>query len=363
MRTTVHTVFLAALAGVAACSDSPDGRSRSRYEEPGPHPVGNARFAILSSGGDRVLTTEAWYPAAESEAAEAGAGFPIEDFVPPGPDRAAFTALLATAHDPGTRRRTQSKYDAEPTTEPGLLPVVLFSHCHECTRFSAFTVAERLASWGFVVIAPDHAGNTLFDGLAGTGADIGDPFLAIRGDDLSLVLDSSLSAMPGAFPEALRGRLDGTRVGVFGHSFGGATVGRVLQEDPRVSAGFAMGAPVESFVFPSVTLAGIDEPLGFLLLEEDDSIGPIGNDFIVQNFEAANPPVWLIEMPDAGHWSVSDLCGIVPDLGDGCIGEDGSWAPIAETRADAATWATAFFELRLNGVPDASTGLDPDVRE
>src|SRR6185503_13343779 len=141
------------------------GRTHSRFEEPGPFPVGNTRFAVTSTGG-RTLLVEAWYPADESERADAELGFPIEEFVPAGPDRDAFVTMLATAPDPGTRRQTRSKLDAIPASAPAEFPVAVFSHCHECTRFSSFSIAERLASFGTVVLAPDHTTNTLFDGTA-----------------------------------------------------------------------------------------------------------------------------------------------------------------------------------------------------
>lgn len=348
---------LVVIAASAACSPGDDGgRARSPYEEPGPHPVGNLRFALTDSAG-RVLLTEVWYPAAESERAAAEDGAPIEDFVPAGADHDDFVGLLASAPDPGTRRQTRSKLDAIPAADPALLPVVVFSHCHECLRFSSFSVAERLASWGFAVLAPDHADNTLFDGLAGDGVEITDDFLGVRSRDIALVLDSALSPTAVAIPAALRGRLDPARVGMFGHSFGAATIGRVLQDDPRVKAGFAMGAPVQSPLFPSVTLANIAEPMALLLLEKDESIGSIGNDFIGQNFEAAVAPVWLFSLQDAGHWSVSDLCGIVPELGDGCIG-DATWVDPDDGRGAAAAWATAFFELTLEGEGGAEEHLE-----
>lgn len=356
MRPLPYATALLLLTAACTSGGEKSGRSPSPYEVPGPYPVGNVRFALSDSAG-RVLLTEAWFPAAESERAAADAGTPIEDFVPAGTDHDDFVALLASAPDPATRRQTRSAPDGVPAADPGLLPVVLFSHCHECTRFSSFTIAERLASWGYAVLAPDHQDNTLFDGLAGTGVEITDDFLTLRGDDLALVLDSALAPAAAAIPAAIRGRLDPARVGIYGHSFGAATVGRVLQEDARVTAGFAMGAPVASPLFPSVTIAGVDDPFAMLLLEEDESIGSIGNNFIEQNFADATAPVWLIRLRSAGHWSVSDICGVVPDLGDGCIGTT-EWVAIDEGRGAAAAWATAFFRLHLDGDADAEGDLE-----
>ena len=66
--------------------------------------------------------------------------------------------------------------------------------------------------------------------------------------------------------------------------------------------------------------------------------------------------MWRISLRDAGHWSVSDLCGIVAGFGDGCIGET-DWVAIDESRNAAAAWATAFFELHLEGDENAAADL------
>lgn len=329
----------------------------SIYEVDGPHPVGNARFVANDAARGRTLLTEVWYPADESERAAAETGSPIEEFVPAGAERDAFLALLADAPDPATRRRTRSKLDAVPAAAPATLPVVVFSHCHECTRFSSFTIAERLASWGFVVIAPDHEDNTLLDPVA----TIDDAFLQTRGTDVSFVLTTALA---GA---VLPGRLDPARVGMLGHSFGAATVGRVLQEDARVKAGFAMGAPLVS-VFPSVAIENIDEPAALYVLAEDNSIGSTGNSLMNGNFVNAAFPVWKIELADAGHWSVSDLCGIVPEFDAGCLepavrhdGEPFTWLDIETARNVTAAYATAFFSLHLDGDEAARAELEKDL--
>jgi predicted dienelactone hydrolase len=74
------------------------------------------------------------------------------------------------------------------------------------------------------------------------------------------------------------GRLDMTRVGVFGHSFGGAAAALFCHEDSRCKAGIDVdGAP-----HGSVIQAGIDRPFMFLLSdhshESDSEGGQIGAD-------------------------------------------------------------------------------------
>lgn len=330
------------------------------YDAPGPHPVGNRRFTVESGG--RSLTVEVWYPADPAAAAAAAAGQPIADFVAPGPDREAMDALLAglsPAGVIGTRLQTRSAFEAA-IADGGPWPLLVFSHCHGCVRFSAFTLAEHLASHGFIVAAPDHAGNTLFDNTALIGED----FLVTRREDLQAVLGAML-ADAAAVPPGFLGQVDAGRVGALGHSFGAATVGRLLQDDPRVRAAMPIAAPVENLLFPGTSLAAIDRPMLLLRALEDNSIGALGNELMVSNFGSANPPVWRIDVADAGHWSFSDICGLTDDLAAGCgegirqtiPGEGFTYLDIDVARTIAGAYALAFFDLHLRGNADAAAVL------
>ena len=349
------------------------------YTRPGPHPVGNARF--LLPAGDRELWVEVWYPADASATELAAQGHPIAEFVPAGPDRVAFEDLLAglsPAGQIGTRLQTSSALDAAPAPG-GPWPVLVSSHCFNCVRFSMFSVAERLASHGFVVAAPDHTGGTLFDKLKGDSADLGEDFLQVRRADLGLVLDAVLDANATAVPAPLRGLADPARVGVYGHSFGAATAGRLAQEDPRVRAALPIAAPVENPLFPNTHVADIHVPMLAILAEEDNSIGKLGNNLIGNNFAAQNPPAWLLRVRDAGHWNFTDICGLTADFSAGC-GEGTrqtddtafTYLDIAIGRGIASAYTLAFFDLHLRdnaaardylGAPDPADLVTVEIRE
>jgi dienelactone hydrolase len=278
-------------------------------------------------------------------------------------------ALLESVPEQCTRRETSSSQGAQPAASPAELPLVIFSHCHECTRYSSFSLAERLASHGIVVAAPDHARNTLFD----SGAMLNVAFLATRASDISAVLDELLTANSQALPELLQGRFDANRVAVAGHSFGAVTAGKVLQDDPRFKAGLIMAAPFESPVFPGVSVANVAEPLLFIVAVEDNSIGSLGNSVIRANYDAAVSPAWKIEIADAGHWSVSDIAGIVPQFGAGCgegerqtvPGESFTYLDNVLARDITATYGMLFFAAQLLGDDEAGQALGvsthPDI--
>src|SRR5205085_1979378 len=63
------------------------------------------------------------------------------------------------------------------------------------------------------------------------------------------------------------GRLDMTRVGVFGHSLGGATAAQFCSEDSRCKAGI----DIDGSLHGSVGQEGIHKPFMFLLSDRGDS--------------------------------------------------------------------------------------------
>lgn len=111
-----------------------------------------------------------------------------------------------------------------PGQTPASIPVVVFSHgLWETPEFAA-SFMEVLASYGFVVAAPDHLGSDkgqqqrLLSGLSQTGSELSEFY--DRPLDVSFVLDTLEQRNSSEFD----GRLNLSQVGVFGHSYGGYTV-------------------------------------------------------------------------------------------------------------------------------------------
>lgn len=335
------------------------------YGQPGAFPVGNRTFTLNLP--DRPLLVEVWYPAEAAAKPAADAGESIVEFVPAGPDRDTMIDLLGKLGAPGLVGVTQQTHAARDAVlaDMSQRPLVLLSHCHNCTRFSLFSVAEHLASRGFVVAAPDHAGNTLFDSLKGMSADIGEAFLMVRVADLRGLLDAMLDPNHPDVPAALKGIVDPKKVGAMGHSFGSATAGRIAQDDDRIVAAMPVFAPVENPFFPGTKVANIAEPTLFALAVEDNSILQIGNDLIVSNFKAAATPTRLLTLADTGHWGVTDICGLVADFEPGCgpgtrMTDNSAFtyqAP-AIVRGVVGAYAAAFFALTLEGDAGAAAYLD-----
>lgn len=317
------------LACLAACGDPETPPDRS-VEERGPYTVGTARFV----GDGRTL--QSFYP---TEVAEAEVAFEsLEDE----PHRTRYAELLAMADPACPTRRISVAVDAPPAA--GAFPLVVVSHCYTCTRLNLATASAQLASHGFVVLSVDHDGATLWNLLAVNQTGLTSEALDARVADMQAALAADHASLASA---------DRTRVGSLGHSFGAVTAGKLAEQDDRIQATFALAAPIDSPLFPGVSLAPI--PLAFLVAREDNSISEFGNDFIRDNYEAAPKASWKLEVADAGHWSVSDLVGVVDNFDAGCgldtrqtDGRPFSYIGPTTGRAITAAYVTAFFRATLD---------------
>ena len=363
-------------AGTDAADDS-DAASESSWpgvaavaaDSVGPSAVGHSTFSFSrdTADGSRAFSVEVWYPAT----GESGDGTALAELEPDADRRVALSGLIAAAPTGCLRDHIDAHRDAAAALRPGA-PLLVYSHCHVCTRWSGSAVAERLASHGFVVLAPDHEGNTLYDDLAGVAADVGAAFLRVRADDVHAVIaavrgGTGADALPSIVREAAQ--LPGgaaPRVGVLGHSFGAVTAGLVAQEDPQVVAAFAIAAPMANPLVPGVVVADIGaRPLGFLLATEDNSITTIGNNFLRTNFADAAGAKLLAELADAGHWGMSDVVALTEGFAPGC-GEDQrmtnpretfTYLSPARTRDLTAGVVTAFFVEAFAGAEAAQAAL------
>lgn len=347
-------------SGDGSIPQSPDAGTSAEHGPP--YAVGTARFALAVTSA-RTLDVQVWYPADDSAKAEAAAGRPVADFET-GAHKTTLTGLLSAAPD-GCTSKTMHAADAPPSYTRGKpFPMLVFSHCMDCVRFSMFSVAEQLASRGFVVAAPDHLGGTIYD-AAGV---INSEFLRTRAGDIRGVIDALLDASATAVPEPVRGKLDASRIGAFGHSYGSITTGLVLQTDTRVKAGIMIAAPPESVLLSGVTIANIRQPGLFFEALEDNSITVLGNAYIEANYDDYPVSARLIQVADAGHWSFTDIAGL-GNFDPGCGTGQRMTNPLASfryldnevARGLTKSYVTAFFESQLLDDAAAKAVLDLPV--
>ncbi len=322
----------------SADSSSTGAPQAPPYESRGPYGVGLQTSTVMA--GTREVEVTVWYPSDSNTGSTA-----LVDLVPEA-QRDVLQGLIDDAPAECVRASAEGTLDAG--LAEGTFPVVMVSHCYSCLGLSSGFIAERLASHGVIVIGLTHTGGSLFDAVAGNPGPLDGEFLQTRSEDVINTLEvlSESGEMAAA--------MDTSRLGMFGHSFGATTTGLVLQNDDRFTAGVAIAAPIQNPLLPGVDTAQVAEPMLYLLMEEDNSILALGNNLLRSNAMGMPGGSWLVEIADAGHWSPSDLCGIVEDFMPGCGDDvrqtDGTaftYLSADEGRNITAAYVTAFFALHL----------------
>ncbi len=218
------------------------------------------------AGGPRELMIQVWYPTDH-----AGPGQSYRS-----PDEVSLIkqhlALVQTHAAPG----------APLAVTPSRFPLVLFAPSWTGRRNQNTVQAEELASHGFVVVGIDHPYSTdltIFpdgrkarsnlsefldcssDETVTACVRAANSQLNLRTADVRFVLDE-LELFNHNDPDGLlTGRLDTERVGIFGHSFGGAVAAEVCRTDAR----FKAGANYDGLLFGGVLEQGIGKPFLFLM--------------------------------------------------------------------------------------------------
>ena len=148
--------------------------------------------------------------------------------------------------------------DAPLDASGGPYPVILFSHGSCGYPLQSTFLTPLLASRGYIVIAPPHPGNTIneFPTCGTPNAQVAS--FIDRPKDMSFVLDQILAANQDP-SSPFFGAVDGSRVAMTGHSFGGLTTFLVAAQDPRVSVAVAMAPATPrngKFTLPSLIMDG-----------------------------------------------------------------------------------------------------------
>ncbi|MFD3569797.1 alpha/beta hydrolase family protein [Streptomyces sp. NPDC058667] len=264
------------------------------------------------------------------------------------------------------RTRTHSRTDARPA--PGRRPLVLLSPGFGVSRWTLTHLAEDLASRGFVVASVDHAyesyGISLPDGRTLTcvactaldeGGVHGSVVTSTRAADMRYVLDRLTGPRP-VWRYAVD-VIDARRIGMAGHSIGGASAATAMVADPRVDAGVNMdGAFWEDL--PAEGLRG--RP--FLMLgTHDDTHLPGGTDATWdRTWSALDGWKRWITVAGSDHFTFSDGPVLARHFG----------LPQPELPTDRAvavtrTYVAAFFDRHLRGLPrpllDGPSPANPEV--
>jgi predicted dienelactone hydrolase len=277
----------------------------------GPYRVGIVDRELVDEARGRRLMTSVWYPAAEG-----GTEAPLTH----NPDE-VMTALGDLTGLPAPlfqhlRYVTLAAHEGAPVlADSPQFPVLVFSHGLVGMRLQNSSTLQELASWGYVVVALDHtdaAAVTVFPdgearyydaerfgipaGVEPTKALVNDRIFPVWVADQRFIYDS-LEAWEADDP-MLAGRLDLSRIGSFGHSFGGATALDVCLVDARCDAAVDMdgGLYGESETLPAV------RPL--LLMSSAESVQyPEAVESWSSLIARATDAAYWLELPNSSHLS------------------------------------------------------------
>ncbi len=240
------------------------------------------------AGTKRELLVWIWYPAPAGQSS-------ADDYLP-APLRVEVERDLGAVLG-GLLTRDLSKVhphsvgNADVSSQQRTYPVVIMRAGASSEVWNYSTLAEDLASHGYIVVgfdAPYRTSVVVFpDGRAmrrtpennaelcegqepAQQARCVNRVLTAWIADIGFVLDRLERLNTSDASGKFTGRLDMTRVGVFGHSFGGATALQFCHDDPRCKAGM----DVDGQPFGSVIQAGLRQPFMFLMSDHSRESDP-----------------------------------------------------------------------------------------
>ncbi len=328
----------------------------------GPYPVGIVDREVVDQTHGRRLMVSIWYPAAQS-----GTPAPLTHH----PDEVA-AGLGKLAGLPGLPFqhlryfRLAASEDVPPLTDAAPFPVLVFSHGLVGLRLQNSSTLQDLASWGYVVVALDHTdaaavtvlsdGETRFYNLERFGITsnvepdktlVNERVFPVWVADQRFIYD--MLERWAANDPLLAGKLDVTRIGSFGHSFGGATALEVCRIDTRCRAAVNMDGGLYGTI---VTEPAVRPLLLMSSAESNQYFEPVEQ--WTRMIENANAGAYWLELPGSTHFSFTITQLLSPILA------PKDFDPRAGLRI-VDTYLRAFFDLHLRGV--RTLPAEPEPRE
>ena len=340
-------------------------------EPTGPSPVGSTSLHVTDASrpdpwvaevAARELMVSLWYPAAPADgprarymtAAESGLMLANAGVtgVPPG--------ALSTV-------RTSAVSDAVPAGRSRGHPFVVLSPGFIHPRSALTALAEDLASHGYVVAGIDHTYESVAtafpDGRVTTGLareaprrDRAETVMAGRAADVSFVLGELTGAHP---PCTGAGLIDPSRIGMAGHSIGGAAAIAAMLADSRIRAGIDMDGATAA----AIPRRGLSRPFLFLGKQSNYTPGTAGAVITSERRRKLMGPVstwerdwklltgwkrWLV-VAGAVHASFTDLALLAEQIGI----DTEAGIPGARSLDITRAYVRAFFDQHLRGSPQA----------
>jgi len=225
-------------------------------------------------------------------------------------------------------------------------PLAVFSHGSFGYRGSNISTFEDLASNGYVVCSIDHSYHAFFakhtdgtmtlvnteflnDAVNITNGDYDEQttytktheWLALRSSDINFVLDKILKNDEGEIPESVGALINEDKIGLFGHSLGGAAAAQTGRERPDVDAvividGTMIGEEI-GFEDGQASLTSEVYPISLLNLYNDshyEDARQLGTAYNNLSASAHAAEAYDIVIRGSGHLNFTDLPLFSPTL-------------------------------------------------
>lgn len=330
--------------------------------------VDSTRIDSLATkpGIKRELTVWIWYPASYKKS------YPTVEYLP-------FNWRKVLAQKQGfimskCFTRNFSKVHPHSVSSPELskeqvkYPVVFLKSGIGTLATDYTTLAEDLASHGYIVVGNDSPystfivvypdgrviGKTAHGNPGETGSSIPDrthlanALIRIWSDDTKFMLNK-LEELNSNSQNRFYKRMDLKSVGIFGHSFGGATATQFCHDEPRCKAGIDMdGAP-----FGTVILTGFKKPFMFLLAGHEGESDPFSIQIkanIRGIYNSLPKSRVMISLHGAKHFNFTDMALTKEKV---IFRLAGATGPIGSRRGleVEAGCIRTFFDVYLKGQP------------
>ncbi|MFI6603701.1 alpha/beta hydrolase family protein [Nonomuraea sp. NPDC050536] len=369
----------------------------------GPHAIGTVSKRLVDRSRkdpwlptrDRELMVSVWYPAHPGGGQQRAPWMTSAALAKYRPELERMLTQTAQMRQTGDGTislagvefpTTHARYGAPVRRAASPYPVLLFSPGAAADREEHTTIAEDLASHGYIVITLGHTYDAAEIEFPGGRVEVAGPPLSQDGSaevlkaryaDALFVLDSldsldSLDVRPG-------------KIGMFGHSLGGATTAQAMAHDRRVLAGIDLdGTPIPDVAITppdrggdttpekAAELAGaIARKIGdrpFMIMSSNGQ-GPQQLGALMDGFWS-NLSGWrrFLSVKGTTHGSYTDAETLMPELVKaGRISAGLAAAVIGPSRVLPAqrAYIRAFFDRHLRGMQapllDGPSADYPDV--
>jgi predicted dienelactone hydrolase len=320
-----------------------------------------------------------WYPAAPTPSAK------TSDYLPPHWRSAlvkheGFILSELLSRDL-TRIHTHSWSDAEVSPRLPMYPVVILRAGGGALSTDYTSLAEDLASHGYVVVSFDAPYRTVItafpDGrvaIRPAGNDFENmPQAAARRfanqivnawiADVQFVLDKLQELDAGDPTGRFKGKLDMQDIGIAGHSLGGATAAQFCHDDMRCKAGI----DIDGMPFGSVIHDGLHRPFFFIMSDHSKESGPEAHD-VKNDIESIYNKLpegerWQVTIIGANHFSFSDQMLTKNSVFLAILQRFGVLGSLDGRRglAITSTCIRTFFDVYLKGLPNGELNKLPTL--